>query len=214
MLLSKPVFDVQTADSVVDYVPCRITVLPAFLNTLSGLEILRAGCNPIEHIDEELFEGLPQLREMDIGYSEVLCELPDSFHFLTNLKILHAGNGRVSMIPSSLFQCKNLEELHLYGNCVKEISEEIGCLINLKVLNLGRNQMTQLPKALGQCESLEVLHVYENCLSALPESVARLQNLKSLNYMSNANMPVPPREVRHTGKARDVAAFLGTGKVN
>lgn len=173
-----------------------------------------AGCNPLEGIANDLFQGLPKLKELDIGYSEVLTELPDTFDRLESLRILLAGNGQVTSIPPSLFKCCNLVELHLYGNSLKDIGEDLGKLTNLQVLNVGRNQITRLPESIGKCTALETLHLYENCLSCLPEGVTQLTNLKTLNVLSNVDMPMPPQEVRRLAKATATATFLATGKVN
>lgn len=192
----------------------RISVLPASLNALSGLEVLLAGCNPLEEISPELFPGLPKLTVLDIGFSETLAELPDAFHKLTSLRILKAGNGRLASLPSSLFKCAKIEELYLYGNSLKEIGEGLGELKCLRVLNVGRNQLSRLPENLGKLSALETLHVYENCLSSLPPTVQSLEKLQTLNVLSNEGLPIPPREIRCLADVKAVAAFLSGGTVN
>lgn len=168
----------------------------------------------MESIDVALFQALPGLAEIDIGFSEILSELPDSFGKLSALKILKAGNGRLRSLPPSLFKCPKLEELYLYGNSLKEIHEDIGELRNLRVLNLGRNQITSLSESIGRCAVLETLHLYENCLSSLPKGVVRLENLQTLNVSSNEHLPVPPRDVRCLAAAKSTASFLATGVAN
>lgn len=192
----------------------RITVLPALINILSGLEILLVGCNPLESISEDLLPGLPKLTVLDVGFSEILTQLPDSFHKSVELRILKAGNGRLSSLPASLFKCIKLEELYLYGNCLKDIGEELQCLENLRILNLGRNQIVKLPLGLGKLTALEILHVYENCLSSLPPGVRSLGKLQTLNAQSNEALPIPPRDVRCLADAKATAAFLASGNVN
>lgn len=176
--------------------------------------MLHVGCNPLESIDAAVFESLPKLTEIDVGFSEILTDLPDSFHKLPSLKVLKAGNGRLSSLPPSLFKCSKLEELYIYGNTLKEISEDLGNLVNLRVLNVGRNQIVSLPESIGRCAALDTLHVYENCLSSMPEGVTRLENLHTLNVNSNEALPVPPREIRCLAEAKSKAAFLVNGVTN
>lgn len=175
---------------------------------------MHAGCNPLEKVEPELFPGLPKLVEVDIGYNELLTELPDTFDRLESLRVLLAGNGRLTSIPPSLFKCRTLEELYLYGNSLKDIGEGIGSLSNLHVLNVGRNQIARLPESIGKCSAMETLHLYENCLSCLPNGVTHLTNLKTLNILSNPEMPMLPQEVRRSAKATVTATFLAAGKVN
>lgn len=172
------------------------------------------GCNPLDKISIELLPGLPKLSVLDIGFSEILSELPDAFHKSNCLRILKAGNGRLASLPPSLFKCAKLEELYLYGNSLKEIGEQLGDLKRLRILNVGRNQLAKLPESIGELIELETLHVYENCLSVLPSGVRRLEKLQTINVLSNADLPVPPREVRCRADAKATASFLAGGTIN
>lgn len=185
-------------------------MLPASIATLSNIQVLEAGCNPLESVEADLLRGLPNLIEIDIGFSETLEQLPDAFDNSRSLKIIHAGNGKLNDLPPSLFQCEKITELHLYGNSIKSISKSVGNLRSLRLLNVGRNQISQLPSRLAECSLLEVLHAYENCLSSLPAGLAKLECLKTLNVASNSNMPAPPREVRHKEGVRAIAEFYST----
>lgn len=191
----------------------RLSVLPSSIAALSNLEVLHAGCNPLERVEGDLIEGLSKLQELDVGFSEILEELPDAFSGCQSLQLVHAGNGRLNSLPPSLFRCEMLQELHVYGNSLKELSEELGNLVNLQVLNIGRNQITKVPDTIGKCSSLHTLHLYENCLADLPTGVTNLQNLKTLNVDSNAGMPDLPRSVRSKSGALASAEFYVTEKV-
>lgn len=188
----------------------ELTALPDFISVLHKLEVLEAGCNPLQSIHADVFAKLPQLTEVDIGFSELLMTLPDTFDNIPNLRILHMGNNRIEELPPSLYTCHQLEQLHVYGNCVKQLDVKLGSLTNLRILNVGRNQIKQLPDSLGECAKLEVLHAYENCLSRLPSSIVKLENLKTLNVHSNESMPVPPRQVRCLPGVKATAAFYAS----
>jgi len=132
----------------------RITKLPAEIGVFSALRILHAGANPLTSVPDDLLRSLPALEELDVGFSELLEELPDSFDATRALRVLRAGNNRVRDIPQTLYSCVNLEELHLYGNCLSNLSPDIGNLKRLAVLNVGRNQLDSLPAQLAECKDL------------------------------------------------------------
>lgn len=192
----------------------RISTLPASLAVLSNLQVLLAGCNPLENIENGLFSSLPSLQRLDIGFSELLEQLPNDFSACQSLEILEAGNGRLKSLPASLFRCEKLQELQLYGNILKTISEDLGFLRSLRILNVGRNQIEALPQSIANCTALETLYLYENCLSALPMGVSKLEKLKTLKVDCNADMPIPPREIRCLPSVQATAAFYATGTIN
>jgi len=154
------------------------------------------------------------LQELDIGFSETLQTLPNTFDQLTELRILLAGNGHLTTLPSSLFQCDKLEELQVYGNALKTLSADIGHLKKLRVLNIGRNQIDAVPETIGECKSLETFHAYENCLTTLPKGATALSKLVTLNVMANEKLPDIPREVRVLASATATANFFAVGGPN
>lgn len=168
------------------------------------------GCNPLETIETGALDSLDSLEELDIGFSETLTTLPDSFAKLQSLRILLAGNGRLEKLPPSLFQCTALEEIHIYGNCLKEITSSIGSLSNLKVLSAGRNQITSISEDVGKCTKLTTLLFYENCLSRLPKGIASIESLEILNVDSNDDMPMLPRDIRCSADLKATATFYAT----
>jgi Leucine-rich repeat (LRR) protein len=188
----------------------ELTVLPAGLSALRGLEALHAGANPLQTIEAGTFAGMSRLRELDVGFSEALKALPASIGDCTDLRVLHAGNGRLGELPPALFACSALEELHVYGNAITKLPSEVGRLRSLRVLNIGRNCINALPSSLAQCERLESLLVYENVLTSFPPGFDRMPSLKVLNVECNPDLPVVPRDIRCAADPKSVAKFYAT----
>lgn len=185
-----------------------ITTLPDGLGSaLPNLKSLLVGANPLKSISDNAFDGLESVEVLDVGFSEELVDLPPSLGSCRSLKVLLAGNGRLSSLPCELFSCSNLEELHIYGNSLAEIPGAIGKLSKLQVLSAGRNQIRSLPQELSQCSALQALHIYENELTSLPAGIEKLSGLRVLNADNNLGLPPVPRDVRLRCSPQQIAAF-------
>eukprot|EP00172_Hildenbrandia_rubra_P003754 Plantae.Rhodophyta-Hildenbrandia_rubra.ctg6418.p1 GENE.Plantae.Rhodophyta-Hildenbrandia_rubra.ctg6418~~Plantae.Rhodophyta-Hildenbrandia_rubra.ctg6418.p1 ORF type:complete len:259 (-),score=48.52 Plantae.Rhodophyta-Hildenbrandia_rubra.ctg6418:217-993(-) len=188
----------------------ELTKLPKEIGECTNLERLLAGCNPLRMVEDQLFDGLRNLKELDVGYGETLETLPDTIGQLGMLEKLLVGNCRLQELPNGLFRCEALQEIHGYGNCLKEIPAGIGKLKSLTLLNIGRNQIDKLPDAVAQLPSLEKLFVYENNLERLPKQVGNLPQLKAVNVDGNTILPSLPKDVRRSGDAKQIAAFYAS----
>lgn len=189
----------------------ELTTLPDKLSALVNLESLFVGANPLKTIPDGVFQGLVNLEELDIGYSEELSNLPASISSCKNLRVLYAGNGRLHQVPVELFECTNLEELHLYGNALESLPPDISKLSKLRFLNVGRNRLATLPEELSSCSLLEKLHVYENDLTGFPSGIDKIEALRVVNADCNPDLKPVPREVLMQASAQAVAAFYAQG---
>lgn len=99
-----------------------------------------------------------------------------------NLERLHITLTRPDLfLPESIGTLKNLKELTLACNNLKELPESLGNLENLERLDLMHNNLTKLPDSLGNLTKLKSLHLSgNNELSELPETFGNLKNLKEL----------------------------------
>ena len=76
---------------------------------------------------------------------------PDS---VVRLKLKRKGYKE---IPSEIFYFKNLKELDLGGNKIKNIDPKIGQLSKLEILKLNRNQIELIPTSISKLDSLKYL---------------------------------------------------------
>mmetsp|Transcript_9894 Transcript_9894/g.17830 ORF Transcript_9894/g.17830 Transcript_9894/m.17830 type:complete len:269 (-) Transcript_9894:38-844(-) len=179
----------------------ELTHVPKWISKLDKLQTLLIGANPLVSIDDQCLNGLNQLEVLDIGFGEKLQSLPEQIgKYVPKLKVLKAGNSRISKIPQSISLLNDLEELYLYGNCISEFPIEICELSSLRVLNLGRNQLTTVPEQIESLQkSLQELQLYDNDIHKFPKSIANLKLLKVLNVNHNARLPIPPRDIHRAG---------------
>uniref|UniRef100_T1IPT6 PIF1/LRR1 pleckstrin homology domain-containing protein n=1 Tax=Strigamia maritima TaxID=126957 RepID=T1IPT6_STRMM len=130
------------------------------------------------------------------------CELKriDSrIYNLYNLKSLHLGFNKISILPEKLNpKCfSSLNELHLLHNQLVEISPTL--LLKLKntlgCLDISHNEITVLPDAICEMNQLRSLNCSYNKLSVLPKNIGWLRSLRELR-ISNNNLTHIPGSVK------------------
>ncbi|MBE6280538.1 MAG: hypothetical protein E7095_00520 [Bacteroides sp.] len=100
---------------------------------------------------------------------------------------LHSDNVKRG-IPTCLYDCKNLQVLHLEGECIGgTISSQIGQLQKLRSLSITPNISGPLPDEIGNLLNLEDLSIRGlKELGEIPHSIGNLKKLRnlSLGHMS------------------------------
>ena len=110
---------------------------------------------------------------------------PDS---VVRLKLKRKGYKE---IPSEIFYFKNLKELDLGGNKIKNIDPKIGQLSKLEILKLNRNQIELIPTSISKLDSLKYLDVGLNKINALPEEMKTMLSLEFLQIWGNELTVIP-----------------------
>jgi Leucine-rich repeat (LRR) protein len=95
------------------------------------------------------------------------------------------SNSRLSYLPVSIGDLKQLERLTLINNRIDYIPDSFGNLKSLECLDLSRNSLTFLPSSIGNLNSLKELNLEYNKLNFLPFSLINLTNLEYLNLKYN-----------------------------
>lgn len=106
------------------------------------------------------------------------------FPALTKLSLNNYDHADSSLLPESLFQLSQLEELYLDNNALTKIPDKIAQLKKLKILSLYSNHLDSLPLSATSLPVLETLNLSKNKLREIPEDVTHLPKLISL-YLSN-----------------------------
>ena len=97
----------------------------------------------------------------------------------------------LKIIPDSIDNLRNLKEIFMTENIIREIPESFGSLVNLKILNLSNNKLKIIPESFGNLSSLEILNLNHNQLEDLPNSIRRLKNLKLFSLWGNSLSTLP-----------------------
>ncbi|PRP76540.1 hypothetical protein PROFUN_15082 [Planoprotostelium fungivorum] len=182
------------------------------LKSLPHLETLILSSNPISALpdtlscqdlshfsmtDAELTDlprsllKLPHLKELDLSNNKILQ--PDFGGSQERaLRHLNLSHNAIHTISSEVVEAlKNLEQLNLEQNRIKQVPGSICKLTKLLSLNLSHNDLTVLPEAIGQMQSLTELLVKGNKLTAIPTSVGLLKELKTLSLYQNQLTSLP-----------------------
>jgi hypothetical protein len=112
------------------------------------------------------------------------------------LKRIHLRANQISWIPSNWFQRFTLiQVIDLKNNKLTSIPDSIGDLKNLRSLNLGANNIEKLPESIGELTNLSNLYLSWNKLETLPESIGNLTNLKILD-LDNNQLRILPQSMK------------------
>lgn len=119
-----------------------------------------------------------------------------SFFLLTLLTFLSClgQTEEFKSLDQALLSYEKCDELDLYGQNLKVISQDISKLINLRKLNIGGNPELDLKttfKLLSTIKSLEWLSIEDNKLKNMPVEISMLVNLKYLNASGNKLKKLP-----------------------
>ena len=145
--------------------------------------------NGLAYFPEQLLQ-LTNLEVLNLMFHQ-LDAIPEGIDQLQSLRVLKVlGTSKPVLLPSSLDNLANLEELSLSQNGLVNLPDLSG-LIKLKKLNLGYNNIIQLPDFFANLISLEELSLARNKLSTLPPSFGKLKALKSLDIKNNQLVNLP-----------------------
>jgi Leucine-rich repeat (LRR) protein len=128
--------------------------LPQEIVELHDLESLDLSQNHFKEIPNEISQ-MKQLKTLNMK-SNLLEDIKISQ--LPDLITLNLASNRLKDFPTNL---KNLKQLNLRGNPLKNLSASIGQLTNLHDLNLTNCQLTSIPNEIGLLTQLKYLYLGE-----------------------------------------------------
>ncbi|KAK0159635.1 hypothetical protein PV327_010729 [Microctonus hyperodae] len=141
----------------------------------------------------------------------------DAFQGLINLRELDIGNNNIWSLPNELFcPIKNLIKLNLTRNKLQDISsldltnlsqsKDKLCTPNLETLDLSDNDFSALPdRSFSGLKSLTVLMLQDNDIRHVgDDALIGLTILKQLNISSNNLVALPPELFSQTRELREL----------
>ena len=140
-------------------------------------------------IDENTFNGLNNLENLNLLYNYITKINPSTFINLEKLKELNLSGNELEEINKDTFNgLNNLENLNLSSNKLKKINSfAFNGLNNLKNLNLSDNKLEEINKdTLNGLNNLENLNLLSNKLKKInPFAFIYLKKLKNIDLLIN-----------------------------
>jgi Leucine-rich repeat (LRR) protein len=170
-----------------------LTQLPARLTTdLPNLKRLTVLFN---HIDDDSVFIAPNDHLLALTLQgNRLTRIPETVRNARNLESLWMGNNRLKELNvRALRGLKHLYDLNFYNAGLTTLPRQIRKLKHVQVLDLYYNDLTVLPKQIGRMRRLEQLAVANNQLTALPPQLAKLKYLQLL-YAHHNNLSKLPEQ--------------------
>jgi hypothetical protein len=107
---------------------------------------------------------------------------------LYTLKELHVGGNDLGVLPDELGNLKNLEVLRCARSMITgQIPAAFGNLSGLRELVLPCNELEGvIPEEIGACQELVLLELWHNrIMGSLPSTIGRLKNLREVRLWDN-----------------------------
>lgn len=109
-----------------------------------------------------------------------LKEIPKSIYQFKNLRELNLSKNKLRDLPDK-FVFRDLRILDLSKNKFKQFPTVICKNTALRNLFLGKNDIPEIPPCIGKLQDLIVLDIWFNPVNDLPEELIQLRNLRSLD---------------------------------
>ncbi|PWA36725.1 NB-ARC domains-containing protein [Artemisia annua] len=165
----------------------NISKLPNYELHLPHLDIFLISVNDkLPMFSDELIRGMKEVRVLDMSWCEVQ-PLPQSFKFLTKLRMLDLQGNKSLHDISILGEMQDLEILILNFTGIKEIPQEIGLLVNLRRLEaIGCENLYHVaPGVISKLWRLEELLIgFMWMLEGICERIVEIMNLSNLTYLA------------------------------
>jgi hypothetical protein len=151
---------------------------------------LRITGHDLRELPDDVFTALPALETLSL-IADGLERLPENIGTLRNLTELDLTKNRLRELPASLTKLTGLRKLNLSCNVLETLPEDFGKLEHLEKLWFERNALKQLPASIGGCRAARSANFSGNALTELPETIAELSNLTSLSVNLNELKELP-----------------------
>lgn len=144
----------------------------------------------------KLFEHFPNLRTLDVSFTEILDVPRNTFVSANFLSFLNMSNNNITTIQTSVFIGANsLIRIDLSRNFIEDVNEfSFRGLQKVDKILLGYNKIRNLSKdVFFENQSLETVSLENNLLEYIdPDVFSRLRRIREVNLSNNRLMTLHP----------------------
>lgn len=162
----------------------KFKTFPADLKPFFNLHYLELQHTAIDSVPAQI-AYLNKLQSFKFGNTDDSLKLPNTLHFLKNLKDISFENCILDSLPAQLFNFSKLSFLYLSNTNTYYLSKRFEKLPNLEVLVIENNKLSQIPFDIYKAQKLRLISFRGNNLSKLPDSISQLENLTLLDLRGN-----------------------------
>ena len=166
----------------------HLTLTESDIEHASKVKKLSIGGNNIENLPENI--GVLQCTNLNLGKNK-LSELPASFADLKQLKHLVFYENEFEEVPEEIEYLKELEHLDFYKNHISEIPDFIGNYKHLHYLYLSYNEIEVIPDTLRNLKNLTYFYIHHNKILTIPDWIVEMDSLERLGVGYNKLISMP-----------------------
>ena len=166
----------------------RLKLSKSDVKHASKVKKLSIGGNNIEKLPENI--GILQCTNLNLGKNK-LSSLPASFADLKQVHHLIFYENEFVTVPEEISGFENLQHLDFYKNHIKEIPDFIGNFEKLKYLYLSYNEIESIPDTLRNLKNLKYFYIHHNKIVTLPDWIVKLDSLERLGVGYNKLISIP-----------------------
>jgi len=165
-------------------------IFPIEITKLKKLKMLDIWWNDIRTFPEAFYENNVNIEELDLTsmFEFDFTNNLSKIHRFKNLRQLNLGNNQIKNLNIEFDKLSNLETFGYIRQDkidAKSIILQLSKCKKLKTIHLSVNHMKVLPNEISLLDNLEELNLYENELTNLPDNLLKMKRLKSITLVDN-----------------------------
>ena len=166
----------------------KIKHIPRFIAQLDSLRSLDLNHNRLKLTKSDV-KHASKVKKLSIGGNNI-DKLPENIGILqcTNLNL---GKNKLSSLPASFADLKQVHHLIFYENEFVTIPKEISGFENLQHLDFYKNHIKKIPDFVGNYEKLRFLYLSYNEIESIPDTLRNLKNLTYFYVHHNKILTIP-----------------------
>ncbi|KAK4877356.1 hypothetical protein RN001_009862 [Aquatica leii] len=165
-------------DDLTDLSPKSFTGLP-------NLKYVSFSDNNLGAIPEKILEVVSNVKTLDLGRSGIRHLTEQSFKSVPGIQSIMLGGNFISQMDSNSIP-KNIHQLHLGRNKIKDLNGTLTNLTDLQWIFINANELTTLDHQLPTvAPNLVLMHASHNKIEKLPQHLKTLTSLQSLFLHNN-----------------------------